>query len=398
MADTTSSQTYTQVVAGNLEVEDIFIQLMKASSSKDSLYIKAKESLLAYFASEECTLSERERITALSDLVSKMSVQMTTASLSSAVAIAKENRDGAYQLTKLKEETLLIKEQADKVAADNILTTAQADKVNKDTNNAVIQGWKIQSDMIRENGVTSFPSISTPLISTTNVSDKGLKWEQEQQTKMSVYATIAKSFRESGVVTWTVDPTTNKVSSVTDLYPSAPGLTKAQTDVAIRQKKGFDDNMRQHAANSSANMIGLLLSAEESGAINASDVAQWRTAVGYLNSGGSTSVEPSGIIETTSFTNGGNITKANGITLNGTSVNFTLGTIISIKLTTGTGATLQNSDTVSNVINANGSWTLAVAASHISNLLAGAATIVIYAVDQNGAIIYDKDVVSATLV
>lgn len=279
-----STQIYTPENGPALEVTETFTELMEASTARNSLYIKAKESLIEYFASEDCILSEREKASMLAELVSTMAVQMTNSTLNAAVEIAKVDRDAPYELTKAREEILLLQEQRDKVAAENENLGKDADIKDAEKDNLVIQGWKTQADMIREDGLIkeNIPSTATAILPATSIANRGLKWEQEQQTKMSVYATLAKSFRESGVVTWTVDAE-GKINMITDALPSKPGLTNAQTEVAVRQEIAFDDNKRQHAANSSANMIGLLLSAEESGNITAEDVTKWRNAVDYLN-------------------------------------------------------------------------------------------------------------------
>jgi hypothetical protein len=63
------------------------------------------------------------------------------------------------------------------------------------------------------------------------------------------------------------------------------GLTYWQTKVAERNEQGFDDNMRQHVANSSATMVSMLLTSEDA---SLTAVAQeisliWKTAANYLN-------------------------------------------------------------------------------------------------------------------
>jgi hypothetical protein len=281
MAKTNSTEVFIAEIVADLDVTTQYNNLMKASVAKDSIYIRAKESLQSFFASSN--MSDPDKAAILSNMLTSMTTSITNQAMSTALAIAKENREGKYAISKVIADILVTKEQADKLAADNLVATANASKISQDTTNAIIQGWKLQSDMVRENGITAFPSLTSAALPVTNVGDRGLKWEQEQQTKMSVYATMAKSYRESGLVSWTVDSATNKINSIIDLLPATPGLTHAQTKVAIRQELGFDDNKRQHAANSSANMIGLLLSAEESGNITAADVDLWRSAVGYLN-------------------------------------------------------------------------------------------------------------------
>ena len=280
MSRTTSTEIFNIVSVEKLTIVETYKELMKASVGTGSIYLKAKETMEAFLSAGEMADSDKAMI--LSKMLGDMSTSITNQAMNTALVVAKEDREAPYTLAKLREETKLIKEQIDKVAADNVLTTAQASKVDQDKNLGIIQGWKLQSDMVRENGVTTFPSITTPQLPVGNVGARGMKWETEQQTKMSVYATLAKSYRESGVVTWTVDSGTNKINTITDLAPANPGLTKRQEEVAVRQKQGFNDNMVQHAANSSANMIGLMLSAEEAAFLAEADVNRWRDAVDYL--------------------------------------------------------------------------------------------------------------------
>lgn len=280
----TSTQTYTKTDLEDLSVVPTFTSLMEAATSKDSLYIKAKESLMEYFDSPTNTLSEREKASMLVQLVSDMTTSITNSAMNTSVAIAKENREGAYQITKLVEDTKLIQEQADKLATDRDKVVADIANSEQDKDLKVIQGWKVQADMVRESGLNlnSMPAITSALLPATSINDSGIKYEQEQQTKIGVYATLAKSFRDSGLVTWTTDGTTGRVNSITDALPATPGLIKAQTNVAIRQEAGFDDNKLQHAANSSASFMGMLVSAEENEYITADDVALWRSAITSL--------------------------------------------------------------------------------------------------------------------
>ena len=388
MARTNSTETYVQETSvGNLDVITNFNGLMKASTSKDSLYIRAKESLVEYFASADCILSEREKAQMLIELVSNMAVQMTNSAMSTALATAKEDRDGVYQLTKLRADTLLVQEQADKVAAENLvlgqdelIKKAQADKL-------VIEGWKLQAGMIREDGLLkdNMPAITSIILPQTSIGDQGLRWEQEQQTKMSVYATLAKSFRESGVISWTTD-VEGKVDTITDTAPLTPGLTKAQDNVAIRQKQGFDDNMRQHAANSSANMIGLLLSASESGNITSDDVDRWRGAVNYLNSGGPTLIAGNIAINEPIP----NVSKTSGATITGTTTNIAAGTGITMEITDGT----YTSTTMIAIVQMDGTWSIDIIADDIDTIPVSSCDISATLQDATGVYRTDTETVS----
>ena len=280
-----STVTYTQESINDLDVITIYKDLMKVSTGPDSGYIRAKETLQAILDGGQLKGSEEANMVA--QTISGIASSITSSALQAAIEIAKENRNGKYVLTKMREDTLLTQQQREKLAEDTANATKEGALVDQKVKESIIDGWVKQAAMEKDSGVTldNLPLIDTTTnMTSTMITDKGMKWEQEQQIKMSVYATLAKSFRESGTVTWTVDPGTNKITTITDLAPTAPGLTRQQELVAIRQRQAFDDNKVQHAANSSANMIGLLLSASDSGAITTADVTKWRLAVDELNS------------------------------------------------------------------------------------------------------------------
>ena len=278
-----STEVYTKEVVNDLDVLTPYSALMTASVNKDSVYIHAKETMDAFFANSNIT--DTEKATILSGMLTQMVTGVTANAMSSAIQIAKENRDGPYQLTALREETLLKQQQRDEIAQATANAVIQGELIKAQKDEIVIKGWAEQASMEKDLGVVldNLPATTdTVKLPATAVSDKGTKWEQMQQLKMSVYATLAKSYRENGTITWTVDAATNKINTITDLAPATPGLTKRQEEVAIRQEKAFDDNEVQHAANSSANMIGLLLSASDPGALTTADVDKWRKSIDYL--------------------------------------------------------------------------------------------------------------------
>ena len=279
-----STQVYTKEAVNDLDVLVPYRELMIASMDKDSVYIHAKETMEAFF--NNSTMTDVDKANILSGMLTQMVAGVTSNAMDSAIQIAKENRDGVYQLTAMREDTLFKQEQRDKLAQDTANAVVQGQLIKAQKDETVIKGWAEQANMEKDLGVVlaNLPATTdTVKLPATAVSDQGTKWEQMQQLKMSVYATLAKSYRENGTITWTVDSATNKINTITDLAPATPGLTKRQEEVAIRQEKAFDDNKVQHAANSSANMIGLLLSASDPGALTASDVTKWRTSIDYLN-------------------------------------------------------------------------------------------------------------------
>ncbi len=291
----TSAQVYTKVPVGDLQVERVFTSLMAAATDKDSMYIKAKESLEDYL--KDAAISEREKASILSDLISKLTVEMTASSMSNAIKIATENRDAPYMLTKIAEDTLMSQEQRNKVATDIELTTAQIAKMDADGVSATIRNWQDQADMYWKTGVdtTNLDIVANPTLpATVNLPSitTGAGYYDVEFGKTKQYELLSSSVRNYGVLGYTYS-STGVLTSARELQGNSPGVTnsadwnglvKQQHAVAVRQEIGFDDNMRQHAANSSANMIGLLLSSDTFS--DASDygkyLALWTRAMGHL--------------------------------------------------------------------------------------------------------------------
>ena len=267
-----SVQTYTKVSVGKLQVNSIFTSLMATATDKDSMYIKAKESMLDYLG--QSALNEQEKAAVLSDLISKLTLEMTNTAMSSAIKIAIEDRDSPYVLSKLNEDILMSQEQRDKVATDILYTTAQIAKMDADAISSTIQNWKDQATLYWATGVdtagwdtTVYPTLPNTVNLPEIKTGSGYfevefgKTKQYELLSSSVrnYGALSFDYNESGALDTVVE---FKNSDAVGSYSPWNGLVKQQHAVAIRQETGFTDNMRQHAANSSANMIGLLLSSD----------------------------------------------------------------------------------------------------------------------------------------
>ncbi len=278
-------------VVGNLEVVDKYKEIMKASTDSGSIYLKAKETIEAY--AERANLTNREKADAMVNTVSTIATAMASKALDAAIKISIEDRDAVLNHTKLREEIEYIHAQRDKMDEDKDLVEANKKLINAKIVSSVIEGWRLQAAMRIEDGVNldSLPAIEDPILPSVAVQDKGTKYEQMQQVKSSVYATFAKSYRSCGAIKWTEDPITGKIVQIREInpngHPNLNGLIKAQTDVAIRQEKTFDDNMAQHVMNSSSTLFGMLMSAGKLDALNNGNNETlkdgWRSAMEYLN-------------------------------------------------------------------------------------------------------------------
>lgn len=284
----TSTQIFNKEVVANLAVTDTFTELMKVAVGKDSIYIRAKETLTEFLTADASTpspMTQSERAQLLANTLAQMSSSITNQAMTQATQIAKENRDAPYELAKTIADVKYKQEQTDKIVNDNALVIEQIEEMKAETIIKRIGAWKTQADIYTQNGVNvTAQDINSPILTTVVPTNKlALDIVQAEQLKASKFSALASTFRRDGAYTWSTD-INGDVTVGSDTTPATwTPLTKAQTNVAIRQERGFDDNMRQHAANSSANMIGLLLSTENFGAITTADVAAWRSAVAYLN-------------------------------------------------------------------------------------------------------------------
>lgn len=271
-----STQTFTKEVVNSLDITTLFNDLMKTSVDKDSIYIRSKESLEAMFEEGSYTNAEKAEFTI--KLLTSMTASITNQAMQVAYQASKDNLTLPYDLAKLVADTKLTQEQADKLSEDKDLTEAQKQKM-------IIDGWKTQADIFSKNGINvTANSIENPILGTVDQSNVfATDLTNGEATKVSKFVQLNNTFRRDGIFL----PTYNAGGDVTaaaEQTTTWTPLAKAQTDVSIRQEQAFDDNMQQHAANSTANMIGLLLSTENFDAITQTDVNKWRTAIDYLNS------------------------------------------------------------------------------------------------------------------
>ena len=314
---TDSTVTYTPELVGDLDVISIYKDLMEASTSSRSVYIRTKETLIDMFATT--TFTDQEKATVTAQTLSSIATSITSTAMEAAIKIATENRDSKYVLTKLREDTKLTTAQAAKIESD----IAKADK---DTDLLVMKGWQIQADLRREYGLTATPAISEIIVPSNSFTDYGIKVETLKKAKVDTYATYSNSYRTNGNVSYTADPTTGQFTTV---GADTTGLTVAQTNVAIRQEQGFDDNQRQHMVNSSASMVGLLVSSESYTGSYAPYLDRWIASADYLNTSHTSVVQVAGSVDI-GLTTQGILDVSAGHTMSGTVTGISPGRSVTV--------------------------------------------------------------------
>ena len=266
---------YNQVLVNDVDITETYKKLMEASTGQGSVYIHAKETLIDMY--KNTSMTDKAKADIIAQTISNISVNITNQAMEMAYKLETGKRDAAYTLTKLKEDTRFVTAQIAKIEAD--VTNATADKELK-----VMTGWKAQAELYRDYGVSSWNYELLPTILPTGAySSYGIKVETIKMSQANVYNGYATAYRQNGVVLPVIDASTGWLTNATT--SDSTGLSYWQTKVSERQEKGFDDNMRQHVANSSATMVSMLLSSEEAALVDDASTAltKWITAVDYLN-------------------------------------------------------------------------------------------------------------------
>ncbi len=261
-----------------LDVSGKYIQLMQDTLSDDSLYIRAKDTFKVIF--DDLQLTEIQKAELVSQHVAGMTSQLSGAAMQTALSWSKEERDGAYMLAKIKAETELTMAQALKAEEEICLTQKQTEKMCADIT-ATISG------SYRENGIPT--GYEADGCKPTGLDDTGLKFHQTKQVMGATYQIYADAFRKSGIVQVRTDTSDDVIKG---MVGDDDGYTNQQSKNAERQRIAYEDSKLNHAANSSATMIGQLLSSETLSTNNAQDIDLWRETVAKLNTPHSTTDTP----------------------------------------------------------------------------------------------------------
>lgn len=208
-----------------LDVVEKQKELASALMGEDSIYIRMKETLVDLLEKGEIKGADRARV--VSETIAQMAVNLSNASLSTALA------------WQAQEKELALKKEELEVRLD--LLQNEVDKAEEDARLAKESVRLAQAKRIREYGDATFDLDGNVIA----LSNKGLVFEQEQLVKKQI---------EQGTAT------VNKLQD--DLLTSAKQRLniEKQTELYQRQKEGFDDNKYQKLFDSQINAWGLMFS------------------------------------------------------------------------------------------------------------------------------------------
>ena len=271
-------------------VVHLYQRLMRVATEDCSIYEKTKETLLATL--DTAGIDAREKAKVTTEVLTSMVAGLSAQSLEAAITMSKTDIEMPYTLAKLCLEAEMVEAQVKLTDAQIKLTEAQIKKIDAEIkdmewakNLRIAQGWLFQAQLHRDYGV--IPNALTykheTLLNLDYDEDYGSKVAEIAQTKAATYVAYATSWRNNGEVY----PEVEKSGILKGAAATNTGLVYQQTRVAERQVGGYDDNMRQHAANSSAAFLAMLMGSDAD--IPAATIAQytgkWSKAVDWLNGG-----------------------------------------------------------------------------------------------------------------
>jgi len=259
---------------GELAVIAKYEQLMQTTLGDESLYTRSKETLWELF--DKLNITDGEKANLAAQNIMQLSMQLSSSAMQSAVLWAKEERDGAYTLALTKAQTENALAEYEKIKEEVCL-------MQKENELKCVTIEATMAASLRENGKATAYDPENPC-KPIALEDAGLKYFQTKQVQADSYRIFADAYRKSGVVEMGVDDNDQIYKGLTGTTQSQDGeiagYTAQQTANAERQRISYEDSKANHAANSSASMIGQMLSAEVAPA--EADVQRWRDALDRL--------------------------------------------------------------------------------------------------------------------
>jgi hypothetical protein len=255
-----------------LEVSEKYIQLMQDSMNEESLYIRAKDTLAVLF--NDLQIPEPAKAGMAADFVTKLATDLSKYSMSTALSWAKEERDAAYALAKIKADTEVSMANAIKAKEEVCFVEKQVE-----VECANIEATIAKS--IRENGRVA--SYIDGGCKPETLMEEGLNYQRTKQIEADSYSRFADAYRKSGVVQIGVDASDNITKGLSGpIDPITGGYTNQQSLNAERQRVGYEDSKRNHVINASSSMLGQMLSAEIPIGDTNPDLINYRRAIDYL--------------------------------------------------------------------------------------------------------------------
>lgn len=252
----------TITITNDLDVASKYETLVKQSLDGNSVYIRAKETIQELF--DNGTITEAEKSQVVSNVIGSMVNNITSASMSTAIAWAQTEKEVALKKLELEkqldilDQDLLVK-QAQTEQIYNAIRLAKVESKRMygtptfDANNNILSldsTGKVYTDMLLTETQTS-----------KAVVEKDLVTQKIKESYAAVHKIVADTYVNYGNYNYgglDVDG----IDSVTARHGTFKTLSNTQQEIAIEQAKGYTYNAWANALTGSASMLGTAIASE----------------------------------------------------------------------------------------------------------------------------------------
>jgi len=271
---------------GKLSITEQFRAIMKDATGQDSVYIHAKETVKALVMNS--SLTEREKADIISKTIAGIAGSITSKAMDVAYNMAVNDREAPYALTKVRVDTEMVDANRRNADKEDKLIDSKIAQVDSDIDYRTQQGWELQCKLLRDYGLPINALNINNVLLNTDVSafiDYSTKGAPIKTGEADYYSKMAQSLMQNGDTKFSFADTTFGALSATGNTLATQGMAYRQTRVAERNFDAFDDNMRQHAANSASSMLGVMIgsTAFTNALAYKDELDLWTESMNYLN-------------------------------------------------------------------------------------------------------------------
>jgi hypothetical protein len=249
----------TSTVSIPLDILDKYSALVSQSLNGDSVYIRAKETVIELVA--DGSLDDAKKSEIISSIIGGAVNGITSAAMSGALDWAKYEKELALKKLELDQQLLILEKEL-------LLKTAQADEVKWQTRLAKVESRRMY-------GTGTFDVTTGALIT---LSEEGKVWNDMQlvtqqtsnavieedlltskinESKAAIHKVVADTYVNYGSYTYT--QSSAGITGVTPTHGSYTTLSDTQQEIAVEQGKGYTYNAWANALTGSASMLGTVI-------------------------------------------------------------------------------------------------------------------------------------------
>ena len=252
----------TSTVSIPLDILDKYSALVKQSLNGDSVYIRAKETVIELVA--DGSLDDAKKSEIISSIIGGAVNGITSAAMSGALDWAKYEKELALkkleldlQLAILEHEVALKEAQVDQVEIQNRLALVESRRMygigTFDVTTGALLGLtdegKVWNDMLLVTQNTTNAGVEETLLTS-----------KIKESEVAIHKVVADTYVNYGSYTFAHSP--SGVTSVVPTHGAHVTLSQTQKDIAIEQGKGYAYNAWANALTGSASMLGTAIASD----------------------------------------------------------------------------------------------------------------------------------------